>query len=91
MELERVRKEFAKCTVVPAYEIKDCYEEMLKMDDGVSLRTIIYKPDREGLLPTIVVRSCYPNNDYLYRATAKEYCRRGYSYIYQYCRGTGGS
>lgn len=91
MELERVREEFAKCTVVPAYEIKDCYEEMLKMDDGVSLRTIIYKPDREGLLPTIVVRSCYPNNDYLYRATAKEYCRRGYSYIYQYCRGTGGS
>lgn len=77
--------------IKPKYKIRECYEEMLKMDDGVCLRTVIYKPDREGPLPTIVVRSCYPDNDYIYRATAEAYCTRGYSYIYQYCRGTGGS
>lgn len=91
MELQRVRDEFAKCRYEAAYEIKACYEEMLEMPDGVQLRTIIYRPDREGPLPTIVVRTCYLNNDYLYRATAEEYCRRGFNYIYQYCRGTGGS
>lgn len=90
LELQRVRDEFAKCEQKPTYEIF-CYEEMLEMDDGVKLRTIIYRPDREGAMPTIVVRTCYPQNDYLYRATAEEYCRRGFNYIYQYCRGTGGS
>ncbi len=90
LELQRVRDEFAKCEQKPTYEIS-CYEEMLEMDDGVKLRTIIYRPDREGAVPTIVVRTCYPQNDYLYRATAEEYCRRGFNYIYQYCRGTGGS
>lgn len=91
MELQRVCDEFAKCTVKPEYEIKECREVMLPMEDGAALRTIIYRPKRDGAAPTIVVRTCYPNNDYLYRATAKEYCTRGYNYIYQYCRGTGGS
>lgn len=91
MELSRVRDEFGKCRYPAGYDIKSCEEEMLPMEDGISLRTIIYRPDREGAAPTIVVRTCYPNNDYLYRATAEEYCRRGFNYIYQYCRGTGGS
>ena len=71
LELQRVRDEFAKCEQKPTYEIF-CYEEMLEMDDGVKLRTIIYRPDREGAMPTIVVRTCYPQNDYLYRATAED-------------------
>lgn len=90
-ELGRVRDEFDKCRHRPVFGIGTCYEEMLTMDDGAALRTIIYRTDREGAAPTIVVRTCYPNNDYLYRATAEEYCKRGFHYIYQYCRGTGGS
>lgn len=91
LELRRIREEFGKCRVKPTYEIKTCGEEMLEMEDGVKLRTIIYRPDREGPAPTIAVRTCYPDNDQVYRATAEEYCKRGYNYIYQYCRGTGGS
>lgn len=91
MELQRLKDEFGKCSILPEYRIKFKYEKMLEMDDGIHLRTIIYQPDRDGASPTIVVRTCYPNNDYLYRATAEEYCKRGYNYIYQYCRGTGGS
>lgn len=91
MELSRLRDEFSKCAVLPEYHINTHYEEMLVMEDGICLRTIIYRPDRKGASPTIVMRTCYPNNDYLYRAIAEEYCKRGYNYIYQYCRGTGGS
>lgn len=91
LELQRVRDEFSKCRIIPAYEIQECEEAMLTMEDGIRLRTLIYRPVREGAVPTIAVRTCYPNNDYLYQATAVEYCKRGFAYIYQYCRGTGGS
>lgn len=90
-ELQRVENEFSKCKVKPEYEVQERQEVMLPMDDGVKLRTLIYRPVRDGEIPTVVVRTCYPNNDYLYSATAKEYCKRGFAYIYQYCRGTGGS
>lgn len=90
-ELQRVRDEFDKCIYKPFCEMKECMEKMLEMDDGVHLRTIIFLPKKEGAFPTIVVRTCYPDNDYIYRATAEEYCKRGFAYIYQYCRGTGGS
>lgn len=91
MELDRVRNEFAQCSIPPQNEIGSCYEEMLLMNDGVKLRTIIYRPVTDRAAPTIVMRTCYPQNDYIYRAAAKEYCIRGFNYIYQYCRGTGGS
>lgn len=90
-ELQRVKNEFSKCKVKPEYEVQELQEVMLPMDDGVKLRTLIYRPVRDGIVPAVVVRTCYPNNDYLYSATAKEYCKRGFAYIYQYCRGTGGS
>ncbi len=90
-ELQRLEDEFSKCKIKPTYETQECREEMLEMEDGARLRTLIFRPVREGAVPTIVVRTCYPNNDYLYRATAEEYCKRGFAYIYQYCRGTGGS
>lgn len=90
-ELDRIKKQFAKCEcpiVSDHYEIE---EVMLPVENRVSLRTIIYRPEQKENVPTIVVRTCYPKNDYIYRATAVEYCRRGFAYIYQYCRGTGGS
>ncbi len=90
-ELERVRDEFRKCKVKPSYQVQECQEVFLEMDDGIKLRTLIYRPMTDKVVPAIVVRTCYPNNDYLYRATAEEYCQRGFAYIYQYCRGTGGS
>lgn len=90
-ELQRIKDEFSKCKIKPAYEIQKCQEEMLVMKDGIKLRTLIYRPVRKGTVPAIVVRTCYPDNDYIYSATAREYCKRGFAYIYQYCRGTGGS
>ncbi len=90
-ELERIEKQFAQCGHPVVCEEVHEEEIMLPMEDGISLRTIIYRPELEGQIPVIVVRTCYPNNDYIYRATAREYSRRGFAYIYQYCRGSGGS
>jgi putative hydrolase, CocE/NonD family len=90
-ELERIKREFSRCPVLPFCNIKEPEEIMLPMADGVSLRTVVYRPETEGSIPAIMVRTCYPKNDYIYRATAREYVKRGFAYIYQYCRGTGGS
>lgn len=67
------------------------YEEMMVMPDGVRLRTIFYRPNTDKAVSTIIMRTCYPQNDKIYRETAEEYCNRGFAFVYQYCRGTGGS
>jgi len=90
-ELKRIEQEFSKCPVIPFCNVKSPEEIMIPMADGLSLRTILYRPDVEVSVPTIVVRTCYPKSDYIYRATALKYAKRGFAYIYQYCRGTGGS
>jgi len=91
IKLERIRNEFSNCKVKPFCAVRDPTECSLPMNDGFSLRTILYRPDIEGSVPTIIVRTCYPKNDPIYRATAVEYARRGFAFVYQYCRGTGGS
>ena len=60
---------------------------MLPSWDGTELETIIYRPVLEGAVPTVVCRTCYPEMDPLYEARAVEYCKRGFAYIVQYCRG----
>lgn len=71
-ELERIEKQFARCKYPVVYEEIRTEEIMLKMTDGVLLRTILLRPEVEGQVPVIVVRTCYPNNDYIYRVTAME-------------------
>lgn len=90
-ELTRIEESFARCTVAPTYSVYAPEEFILPMEDGIGLRTILYRPETEEPVPAILVRTCYPKNDYIYRATAMEYARRGFAYLYQYCRGTGGS
>ena len=90
-ELARIRDQFARCPVKPFVEDIQVEELMLPARDGVRLRTVVYRPPGGGRFPTVVCRSCYPDADAAYRLTAREYARRGFGYIYQYCRGTGGS
>ncbi|MBR0087555.1 MAG: CocE/NonD family hydrolase [Lachnospiraceae bacterium] len=66
-------------------------EEMLPAADGTGLRTIITRPDTEEALPVIVQRCCYPMQENMIRVIAKEYAMRGFGYVLQFCRGTGGS
>ena len=41
--------------------------------------------------PVIVQRSCYPFQEAMMKFTAREYAKRGFGYVFQMCRGTGGS
>lgn len=66
-------------------------ERMLPADDGVRLLTWITKPKDEKDWPVIVQRSCYPDNIVVGKVTAMEYAKRGFMYVFQMCRGTGGS
>lgn len=88
---DRVRKEFSECIYAPDTDVRPPAEEMMAMPDGAALRTVIYRPQKDEPVPVIIMRTCYPENDGVYRAMAEEYCRRGFAFIYQYCRGTGGS
>lgn len=70
------------------YEVS---EIMLPMDDGVKLRTVIYKPVGEGPWPTAFTRGPYPAQETTKNTLGEEYAKRGMAYVYQYCRGKGGS
>ncbi len=95
MNLERylnaIRKEYDELDVKPLYKAAASEEIMLPMKDGVRLYTVVRKPEGAGPFPTIALRSCYPHQDIVFRINAEEYCKRGYAYVYQFCRGTGKS
>ena len=69
----------------------ETYDLMLPMDDGVSLRTIVYKPEGEGPWPTAFTRGPYDAYEPLWRAFGEEYAKRGMAFVAQFCRGKGGS
>lgn len=92
--VKRVEAQFAKSGVsesCAAFERKD---SQIEMRDGVKLHTIYYFP-REGgsgenkKYPVILTRTCYPGNDRIHRAYGEGLARRGYVYVYQYCRAEG--
>ena len=88
---DMVRSEFAKSSHKACCESAGPEETMLPMDDGVPLRTVVYRPDISGAVPVVVSRTCYPELDGAQRVRGEEYSRRGIAFVYQYCRGTGGS
>lgn len=66
-------------------------EEMLPMRDGVKLATDLFIPDSEGHFPTIVQRGCYAAQDPMNKILGKEFAKRGFAYVFQFCRGIGRS
>ena len=67
------------------------YEVMVPMDDGVRLRTIVYKPEGDDPWPAAFTRGPYPHQEPIKDALGEEYASRDFAYVYQYCRGKGGS
>ena len=66
-------------------------EVMLPMSDGVKLRTIICHPKGKGPWPTLFMRTPYLFFDSYGRKEGERYSKLGYAYVFQFCRGTGGS
>lgn len=89
--VKRFAEEYNALEERPCVEICEAEELRIPMSDGVLLRTVVQKPQGEGPFPTIIMRSCYPSNEGQYRLHAREYCSRGFAFVYQFCRGTGGS
>jgi putative CocE/NonD family hydrolase len=66
--------------------------EMLRMKDGVRLRTSVYRPDDGGSFPTILVRTPYNRvfggvDAFGYRGIAEYYLPKGYAVVIQTIRG----
>lgn len=93
MELTRqqILDEFAQIPAIFALEDIITEECMVPMSDGVGLKTYIIKEKSISHGPVLFTRSCYPHNLEMDTLKNKEFARRGFICVYQYCRGTGGS
>ena len=77
------------------YDVKETcayekYEVMVPMDDGGSCAPWSM-PVGDGPWPTAFTRGPYPNQEETKNTLGEEYAKRGMAYVYQYCRGKGGS
>lgn len=75
---------------ISAREI-DRQEFMLKMSDGVHLRTVCFVPKGAERYPVVVTRSCYPAQEKELEVHGEEYAQRGFGFVVQWCRGINGS
>lgn len=82
------------------YEVGERLEWMLPMRDGVKLRTIMQFPGKAlgnnnsaetDSYPVVLQRCCYASMERTVELRAREYSKRGFLFVYQWCRGTGGS
>ena len=90
-QLQSAQAEYAALPQRPRLAAADPVVLPVRMRDGAALRTVISRPAGNGPFPTILVRSCYPRDEPLYRLHAAAYSARGFAFVYQFCRGTGGS
>lgn len=89
-KLARLRREFSELDA-PSHRARPPQEIWVAAPDGARLRTVVTLPEGEGPFPTILLRSCYPQAEPEYQLAAQGYAQRGFAFVYQFCRGTGGS
>jgi putative CocE/NonD family hydrolase len=68
----------------PAFAVKET-SARVPMRDGVKLATDVYRPEKDGKHPAILVRTPYKKE--MGRLTGMYYARRGYAVAIQDCRG----
>lgn len=91
MRTEQLKKDYASCGFPETVSEIVREERMLPMRDGKRMHTVLYKPAGLPCYPVILRRTCYPQDEPLIAIDAENFARRGYCFIYQFCRGTGGS
>ncbi|MCP9613179.1 CocE/NonD family hydrolase [Levilactobacillus brevis] len=64
---------------------------MVTMNDGTMLKTFAFLPDKNGSWPTIVQRGPYAEQAPLNKIIGQEVAKLGFAYVFQFCRGIGGS
>lgn len=88
---ETIRQSYRSSGVPERQTDIESGETWVPCHDSINLRTFWYRPKGAGPFPVIVQRSCYPQGEDSYRTHGQELAKRGYGYICQFCRGTGGS
>ena len=86
------REDFRTCETPPCCEAftHTCYA--VPMRDGIRMETHVWLPeDGTEIHPVILTRTCYPHFDLSLQVEGEELARRGYAFVYQYCRGQMGS
>jgi uncharacterized protein len=69
----------------PTFKVKEETNLRVAMRDGVKLATDVFRPEKEGKCPAILVRTPYKKE--FNRLTGMYYARRGYVVAIQDCRG----
>lgn len=91
IRVKQVHEKFSE-SIYPIISDKVELEEiMLPLEDGVKLRTKIYRAAGNEVYPAILVRTPYSDCEAWYSAIACEYAKRGFAFVIQFCRGTVGS
>lgn len=67
------------------------FDTRIRMRDGVELSADVYRPDRDGRFPVILVRTPYDNGTAPNLAAGKRWASRGFVYVVQDVRGRGDS
>jgi putative CocE/NonD family hydrolase len=88
---ENTINDFKKCGLSVLFDKTVNGELNIPCRDGSVMKGFYFKPDTSGPFPTIAQRSCYPFAEPIYRIYGEQLAKRGFAYILQYCRGTGGS
>lgn len=91
MRIKKRNEEYETCGFPKTVSEFTAEDQMLPMRDGVKLRTVIYRPAGLDRCPALFRRTCYPADKELIRVDAENCALRGYAFVYQFCRGTGGS
>ena len=88
--IDLIRNSYKEGVSPATYEVDDIREVMVPMRDGIKLRTVICSPKGEGPWPVLFVRTPYPIYEF-FKVHGEEYAKRGFVYVFQFCRGTVGS
>lgn len=90
-EFQFTKQCYEACTIPVSSEVGKIQEKWVEAEDGIKLRTICFLPKLDGRIPVVVQRLCYPQKEPVMRMHAEEFCKRGIAFVFQFCRGTGGS
>ena len=90
-------QEYEESGFQPEYSSFAAEDLFVPMSDGVQLHTTVYRPAGTWLgsgkassrekFPVILQRTCYPSQEELLKIHGEQLAKRGYIFIYQYCRG----